>query len=69
MFNKKITRDLLTPLYKKVNKQIEKEFINYDNVHFIDIINNINYVAKDDVHPNLEGQKYMKEKVLEKILI
>ena len=42
---------------------------NYDNVFYIDVINNINHVAKNDVHPNFKGQCYMKEQVLKKILI
>lgn len=69
MFKSKIVRDILSPFYKYANTKIEELCNNYDNVFYIDVINNINHVAKNDVHPNFKGQCYMKEQVLKKILI
>ncbi len=67
MFYHKSVRVALSPIYIWVNKKIEEFFSEYNNVHFVDVIQNINYVAKDDCHPNYKGQCYMKKQVLDVI--
>lgn len=64
MFESQIVRLSLTPFYMSVNEKIKNYFSSYENIHFVDVIKNIFYVAKDDCHPNFNGQKYMKKNIL-----
>lgn len=68
MFEAQIVRDVLAPFYRYANGRVAELCSSYDNVFFVDIIGNKNYVAKNDVHPNLVGQCYMKNQVLSRIL-
>ncbi len=68
MFEKKVVRDLLLPFYRYANNKVFELCSNYDNVYYVDVIGNKNYVAKSDVHPNFMGQCYMKDQVLRKVL-
>jgi len=67
MFTSKIKRDLLAPIYALVNIEIKDRFKSYHNVHFVDVLGNINKIANDDCHPDFSGQQYMKQKVLNKM--
>ncbi len=68
MFKNQIMRDILTPVYNIANKKV-RDFCNtYDNVYYVEAIGNKNFVAPKDVHPNFDGQCYMKEQVAQKII-
>lgn len=69
MFESIIARKVLEPLYSIANKKIELLCKSYNNIHFIDVIDNINYVAKNDCHPNYNGQCNMKNKVLKSLRV
>lgn len=68
MFEQLIIRKLLAPFYASINKKVQNFFGMYENIHFIDVLNNINYVAESDCHPNYLGQCNMKEKALNLLL-
>lgn len=61
MFESKFVRYALAPIYAGINKKLSDYFYDYDNIHFVDVMGNINYVAKNDCHPNYTGQCYMKK--------
>lgn len=68
MFENNFERQLLKPIYSLVNKRIKYFFDEYENVNFVDVIDNINFVAPDDCHPNYQGQIYMKKKVINSMI-
>lgn len=68
MFENALVRDALIPIYSIINLRVREFCSQYNNVHFVDVIGNVLNVAKDDCHPNFEGQCYMKDKVLKKII-
>lgn len=63
MFESKFVRYALAPIYAGINKKVSDYFYDYDNIHFVDVMGNINYVAKNDCHPNYAGQCYMKKRL------
>lgn len=64
MFQSYAIRKILLPIYRYANIEVKKLCDSYSNVFFVDVIDNINFVAKDDCHPNYLGQCNMKKKVL-----
>lgn len=64
MFIEKSVRELLAPIYGVANILVSRHFNEYENVHYVDVMGNINYIAEKDCHPNFLGQQYMKKKVL-----
>lgn len=68
MFESSTARNILLPFYKYANSRVSELCNNYDNVFYVDVIENRNYVAPHDIHPNFQGQCYMKEQVLRKII-
>lgn len=64
MFESPIVRKVLAPFYASINKKVKDYFSEYNNIHFIDVLNNINYVAENDCHPNYKGQCNMANKAL-----
>lgn len=68
MFESSTVRNILLPFYKYANSRVSELCNNYDNVFYVDVIENRNYVAPHDIHPNFQGQCYMKEQVLRKII-
>lgn len=67
MFESKLIRYSLAPIYAKINRKVASYFAEYDNIHFVDVMGNINHVAKNDCHPNFKGQCYMKNRVMNAI--
>ena len=68
MFENAMIRNILTPFYQYANNKVSELCDTYNNVYFIDVIDNKNHVAENDVHPDFKGQCYMKNQVLKKIL-
>ncbi len=68
MFENAAVRDALVPIYSLVNLRTREFCSQFDNVYFVDVIGDAFHVAKDDCHPNFEGQCYMKDKVLKKVI-
>lgn len=64
MFESKLMRYGLAPIYAGINRKVASYFEEYDNIHFVDVMGNINHVAKNDCHPNFKGQCYMKNRVM-----
>lgn len=69
MFENKVIRHVLSPFYEYANNKVAELCNNYDNIYYVDVMKNKNHVAKNDVHPDFQGQSYMKNQVLKKILI
>jgi hypothetical protein len=57
-------RKALAPIYYEVNKKVKDLCNCYENIIYVDVLDNINFIAKDDCHPNYLGQCNMKNKVL-----
>jgi hypothetical protein len=57
-------RDLVFPLVNLYNYELNKVIAPYDNVHYVDITEVKNMVAEKDMHPTLEGQKYISHQLI-----
>lgn len=64
MFESKLIRYSLAPIYAKINRKVASYFAEYDNIHFVDVMGNINHIAKNDCHPSFKGQCYMESRVI-----
>lgn len=67
MFESKIIRYSLVPIYTRINKKVASYFKEYDNIHFVDVMGNIYHIAQNDCHPDYKGQCYMKSRVMNAI--
>ena len=67
MFQSYGVRKMLSPIYQLANCEVKKLCNSYSNVTFMDVIDNIYYVAENDCHPNYLGQCSMKKKILTKL--
>lgn len=66
-FENKVVRQMLNPIYEAYNNEIKKICDKYPNIHFVNISNISNHIAKKDIHPTREGQIVMAESILDKI--
>lgn len=64
MIESKFLRFIAQPLYILYNNKIQKICSKYNNVHYVDIFGTKKYVARQDNHPTLEGQKYMAKQII-----
>lgn len=67
MIEQKFLREILQEAYKIYNSKLESICNKYDNIYYVDVFGNKEYVAKHDNHPNYKGQCYMKKQVLNSI--
>lgn len=67
MLDEQIFRDLAFPFVFWYNAELKKIISSYENVHYIDIVKVKDMVAKKDMHPTLEGQKYIAKQLIKKM--
>lgn len=65
MLDNQTLRDLVTPFVIWYNAELKKVLKNHPNAHYVDIRNVKDLVAVKDMHPTLEGQKYISKQILE----
>lgn len=65
MLDNQKLRDLVTPFVIWYNTELKKVLKNHPNAHYVDIRNVKDLVAVKDMHPTLEGQKYIAQQVLQ----
>lgn len=57
-------REILWPMFNIYNHELKQVISQYPNVHYVDITKTRHMVAPKDMHPTLEGQKYMSKQLI-----
>lgn len=64
MLDNQTLRNLVTPFVEWYNSELQKVLKKHPNAHYVDIRNVKDLVAVKDMHPTLEGQKYISGQIL-----